>query len=376
MKLISPARVKTKLNILGYSIFGWILKKFVELTRDEEEHALDIYMKAIVMNCLDASTFDDEYIKIVKDSGITATAIGTGGGFESLGARYKLFERNPDVVFGPVTTVKEIRDAKKDGRVAAVINAQNSTMLIRGPKPNFDLLPLYYKLGLRILMPTYNTRNLFAEGCDERTNGGLSKYGLELVEEMNKLNILYDSSHMGIQDTLDGCEYAKFPVCTHSNARSVCDNVRNRTDQEIKAIAEKDGVLGLVTYPSFVNWTKTDEGVKPTIEDAMDHIDYIANLVGIKHVGLGFDFVEGSAGPDDRARRIRPPRPDDGLLTRPNVWGKRAPSGYWEFTENLDDITKTPNIAKGMVARGYSDQEIRGVLGENWLRVFKRAWGK
>ena len=352
------------------------MKKFIELTKDEEEHALELYKKSIVINCLDASTYDDEYIGIVKDAGITATAIGIGGGFDSVAARHSLIKRNPEVVLGPVTTVKEIRHAKDEGKVAAFFNAQNSTMLIQGPRPNFALLPLYYKLGLRILMPTYNTRNLFAEGCDERTNGGRSKYGLELVEEINKLNIIYDSSHMGIQDTLDGCEYAKFPVCTHSNARAVCDNVRNRTDEEIKAIAEKDGVLGIVTYPSFVKWTKTEEGEKPTIEDVLDHIDYIAKLVGVKHVGFGFDFIEGPAGPDDRAKRLRPPRPDDELLARPNVWGKPAPSGYWEYAEDIDNITKTPNIAKGMVARGYSDTEIRGVLGENWLKVFKRVWGE
>lgn len=289
---------------------------------------------------------------------------------------YSLIERNPEVVFGPVTTVKEIKRAKDEGKVAVFFNAQNSTMLIQGPKPNFDLLTLYYKLGLRILMPTYNTRNLFAEGCDERTNGGLNKYGLDLVDEMNKLNIIYDSSHMGIQDTLDGCEYATFPVCTHSNARTVCDNVRNRTDEEIKAIAVKDGVLGIITYPSFVKLTKTDEGEKPTFEDVLDHIDHIANLVGIKHVGLGFDFIEGSAGLNNRAKRLRPPRPDDSLLNRPNVWGKPAPSGFWEYAEDIDNITKTPNIAKGMIARGYSDQEIKGVLSENWLSVFERAWGE
>jgi membrane dipeptidase len=181
---------------------------------------------------------------------------------------------------------------------------------------------------------------------------------------------------MGVQDTLDVCEYSDFPVCTHSNARLVCDNVRNRTDEEIKAITEKDGVLGIVTYPSFVKWTKTEEGKKPTIEDILDHIDYMAKLVGVKYVGLGFDFIEGSAGPDDRARRLRPPQPDDVLLTRPQVWGKRAPSGYWEYAEHMDNITKTINVAKGMVARGYSDSDIMGVLGENWLRLFAKAWGK
>jgi membrane dipeptidase len=352
------------------------MKKFVDLGKDEEDQALEIYRGSIVLDCLDASTYDQEYIKIMRDAGITCTAMGIDE-FDSIATAFKLLEENVSVVSGPVTTVAEIRRAKEEGRVAVFLNAQNSLMFTRTAyQPNFDLLPIYYKLGLRILMPTYNTRNAFADGCGERTNSGLSRSGLELVERMNKLNIVCDCSHMGVKDTLDVCEYSDFPVCTHSNARVVCDNVRNRTDEEIKAIAEKDGVMGIVTFPSFVKWTETREGRRPTIEDVMDHVDYIANLVGIKHVGLGFDFIEGSAGPDERAKRLRPPRPDEIMLTRPDIWGSPAPSGYWEYAEDIDNIAKTVNMTKGMVARGYSEAETKGVLGENWLRVFKRAWDK
>ncbi len=369
-----------------------IKKKFKELTKDEEEHAVELYEKSIVLNCLDASHWDAEYLNIIRDSGLTATAIGIRGGFQSLAAHHRMIEENPDIVVGPITTVKEIRRAKEERKIAAFFNAQNSTMLIRGPQPDFDLLPLYHKLGLRILMPTYNTRNIFAEGCAERTDGGLSRYGLELVEKMNKLNILCDSSHMGIQDTLDVCEHADFPVCTHSNARAVCDNPRNRTDEEIKAIAEKDGVLGFVAESAFLKWKRAWEGERPTIDDGLNHIDYIADLVGVEHVGIGLDYIEGQAGPFlvtyegrltgrtyqifERAKRLRPPRPDDMLLTRPDIWGRPGPSGYWEGPLDIDHISKTKNLAKGLVARGYSDREIKGVLGENWLRLFKKAWGE
>ena len=366
-------------------------KKVKELTKDQEEHAVELYNKSIVLNCLDASNWDVEYLDIIRDSGITATAIGVEGGFQSVAAHTRMIKESPNTI-GPVKTVKEIRRAKEEKKVATFFNSQNSTMLIQGAEPNFDLLPLYHKLGLRILMPTYNTRNLFAEGCGERTDGGLSRYGIELVEEMNKLNILCDSSHMGIQDTLDVCEYADFPVCTHSNARTVCDNPRNRTDDEIKAVAEKDGVLGFVAESAFVKWMRASEGERPTIDDCLDHIDYIADLVGIEHVGIGLDYIEGQPGPYlvtfkgrltgraynifERAKRLRPPHSDDHLLTRPDIWGRPGPSGYWEGPLDLDHISKTENLAKGLVARGYSDREIQGVLGENWLRLFKKAWGE
>jgi len=245
-----------------------------------------------------------------------------------------------------------------------VFGSQHADFLV-GPPPNLDLLPVYHRLGLRILQPTYNERNVFADGCGERSNGGLSRLGLELVERMNRLRMLFDCSHLGVQDTLDGCEYSDFPVATHSNARSLCDNVRNRTDEEIHAIAEKGGVIGVVAFPSFVKWTKMEQGERPTIEDVLDHIDYISDLVGVEHVGIGLDLIEG--WPLERHRL---------LDRRPDIWGRPTPQGTYDYPEGLDSIDKLPNLAKGLIARGYSDREIRKILGENWLRVFRKAWGE
>jgi len=216
----------------------------------------------------------------------------------------------------------------------------------------------------------HDNRNLYADGCDERKGGGLSHLGMLLVEELNKLNIIYDCSHLSEKSSLDGIEIAKFPVCTHSNARSVCDNPRNKSDEVIKAIAEKDGVLGLVTYPTFVkSGLKTEKGERPTIEDALDHVDYIADLVGINHVGIGWDFVTGE---DPKTPKIR-----DSYPWTSDVWGIPGPNGISaQYAEGLSEIGETCNLSKGLLARGYSKKEIEGVLGQNWLRVFKRAWGK
>ena len=337
-------------------------KKIINLTKDEEGHALELYRKSIVIDGLQSSEFDDDYTRKVRDSGVTATYLSAGS-VEETSNRYRLIQRNPDVVFGPVTTVKEIREAKEKGKLAAFFGNQDANFL----NGNLDALPIYHKLGLRIIQPVHFGRNIFADSCEERSPGGLSVMGARLVEEMNRLNMIFDASHLSIQSSLDGIEISKFPVCTHSNARAVCDNVRNRTDEEIKAIAEKNGVIGVVPYPAFTKWTKTEKGERPTIEDLLDHFDHIANIVGIKHVGVGTDFIAGWSMEKHRWFHS---------IGRTDVWGFPGPKGIVDYDVGFATIDEFPNLAKGLVARGYSDQEIRGVLGENWLRVFRNAWGE
>jgi membrane dipeptidase len=335
------------------------MKKIVDMKKDEKEHALELYRKSIVIDCLQSSEMDDAYVTKMRDSGVTATYLSAGS-IDHVASRYQLIQRNSDVVFGPVTTVQEIRTAKEKGKLAAFFGRQDADFL----NGNLGTLPMYHKLGLRIIQPVHNGRNPYADTCEERSPGGLSDLGVKLVEEMNELDMIFDASHLCIKSSLDGIETSDFPVCTHSNARAVCDNVRNRTDEEINALAEKDGVLGIVSYPSFVKWTDTARGKRPTIEDLLDHVDYIAKLVGIKHVGVGLDLIEG--WPLERHRWLE---------RRPEVWGHLGPRRIVEYAEGLATIDELPNLALGLVARGYSDQEIKGVLGENWLRVFRRAWG-
>ena len=304
------------------------------------------------------------------DSGVTATNLD-GGSIERIADICNVINKHSDILLGPISTVREILRAKKEGKIAVFFGAESAEEVLdsRERKVNLEHLSLFYKLGLRIVQPSYNNRNVFADGCAEMANGGLSIQGLELVERMNKLNMIVDCSHVGVKTTLDVCEHAKFVVSTHSNARAVCDNVRNRTDEEIKAIAEKDGVLGIVSFPTFVKWTETEKDKWPHIEDLLDHIDHIDKLVGIKHVGVGLDLVEGTD-------ILGPLVPGKGLLRWPDLYGKPGSDGFYRYTMGLSTISELPNLAKGLVVRGYSDRDIKGVLGENWLRVFKKAWGE
>ena len=349
-------------------------KRFLDLSKDEEQHALDLYRKSIVIDCHQDSLMTDEYILKMRDTSIAAVNLD-GGSFEKMAEKHMIIDTHPDIMTGPISTAQEMVEAKKKGKIAVFLGAESADEVLRSASSsdhltiNLDLLHFFHRLGLRIIQPTYNDRNVFADGCNETANGGLSNLGLELVEKMNRLNLIADCSHVGIKTTLGLCEHARFVVCTHSNARAVCDNVRNRTDEEIKAIAEKDGVMGLVSFPTFVKWTRTGKGEWPTIEDLLDHVDYIDKVIGARHVGVGLDLVEGTTvlGPITLGK---------GLGRWPRVYGSPGPDRFYHYTEQLDSTTSLPNLAKGLVARGYSDDEIEQVLGENWLRVFRKAWGK
>jgi len=310
---------------------------------------------------------DVGYFKKLSEIGVPASSFTV---FESYDAHwevlkrlkpwYDLFEEHSDNVI-LVDTTRDIERAKREGKFGIIMNAQNATIL----GDDVNLLSVYKKLGLRILQLAYYEQNLLGEGCGERTNGGLTNFGIEVVEEMNRLRLIIDLSHCGDQVTMDAIKYSKSPVLiTHSNARGIVDHARNKTDEQIKALANRGGVIGVVAWSPFCEVRK---GVRPTVEDLLDIVDYIVKLVGPDYVGLGLD--------------LNPFTP----LEQYNKWAQfypelRPKGGYFERTvftnkDGVDDITRLPEITMGLVVRGYSDQDIEKILGLNFLRVFKEVLG-
>ena len=336
-------------------------------TRDTKEHAMELYRRSIVVDCHLDSVLDDGYIVKMLESGVTAVNLD-GGDIGRISEKREVIKGHPDELMGPVTKVREIRRAKEEGRIAVFLGAENAEEVLDSTemRPNIGRLSSFRALGLRIVQPCYNNRNVFADGCSEKADGGLSNAGLELVGRMNDLELIVDCSHVGVRTTLDVCENVEFVVSTHSNARAVCDNPRNRTDEEIKALAEKGAVLGMVAFPTFVSWR---DASRPTVGDLLDHVDYIDDLVGVRHVGIGLDLVEGT-------RVLGPVTLGQGLTRWPELYGMPDADGFYRYVEGLESITGLRNLAVGLVERGYSDAEVAGVLGENWLQVFERAWGE
>lgn len=258
-----------------------------------------------------------------------------------------------------VTTAEEMRQTKADGVVGSYANLQPL-----GPIP-YDLMAIdnAYARGLRSLMLTYNSMTTVGSGCTERVDAGLSRHGVRVVEHCNALGIVVDTSHCGPQTTLDACQFSSLPVtANHTTARGVYDHARGKDDDCLRAIAGTGGVVGVVAVPAFLTDAET-----PTIDHMLDHIEHIARLVGWEHVAIGTDWP--LQAPIDLQQPLFMPdnmdtafRPEDMLDVRVNLAG-------------FDDCRDMPNVTRGLVKRGWDEREIKGVLGENALRVFEAVCG-
>ena len=224
---------------------------------------------------------------------------------------------------------------------------------------------IFYQLGLRVCGVVYTRRNTLADGCGEKTDCGLSRIGEVFVEELNKLHVLIELSHCQTKSSLQVIELSRDPVAfTHSNTRGVYDHVRNLTDEQIQACAEKGGVIGVNGFSSFLHSKGLEEGA--TVADAIDHIDYIANLVGANHVGIGLDSTESRTV--EEALELQRAYPELGSSKEtPTLESIRKRYA-------LKTILDIRDYARGLVAKGYSDQEILGILGGNWLNLLKKVW--
>ena len=218
------------------------------------------------------------------------------------------------------------------------------------------------ELGVRSVMLTYNIQDYVGAGCTERTNAGLSHYGLAVVEKLNSLGVIVDTSHCGPQTTLDACELSRAPVtANHTSAGALYSHDRSKSDDEIRAVAQTGGVIGVYAVPFFL----APAASRPGMPTMLDQIDYMANLVGWEHVGIGTDWPYMAPG-DIPADMV--PLMEDLGFRKEHELGAEHLDGY-------SDARDFMNITRGLVARGYDDDAIRGILGGNYLRVFESVCG-
>jgi len=248
--------------------------------------------------------------------------------------------------------------AKREGRRAGFLNTQDTLDL----GLNIGRLDQFHQFGMRMIQLTYNSVNHVGGGCTDRTDCGVTRFGAEVIARMNDLGILVDVSHCGDRTTLDACKLSRAPVvASHAGARGLLAHSRNKADEALRAIADTGGYVGLFCVPQFL----TDDP-HPTIEHFLDHVDYVAGIVGIDRVGIGTDWpLQSPAWGMERLHEWLMGHgfdADDGFATPKTLAG-------------FDDYRDLPNITRGLVARGFSDDEIVGVLGGNFLRVFRAVCG-
>jgi membrane dipeptidase len=258
----------------------------------------------------------------------------------------------------------DFRAAKERGQRVGFLSCQDTGGLDPTHDPYLDRFHDLYEFGLRVVGLTYNMQNSVGGGCTERTDTGISNFGARLIERANELGVIVDTAHSGRRTTLDACELSAQPViASHTAAAGVYKHDRGKTDEQLTAIAQTGGLIGIVAAPFFLG--SADAAHELTVSTMFEHLDYVAELVGWEHVGIGTDWPMQM---DQDTLRLfvgnldRVGFRDDHKVTATTLAGFRD---YRDF----------PNITRGLVARGYTDEQIKGILGENFLRVFEQVCG-
>jgi len=204
--------------------------------------------------------------------------------------------------------------------------------------------------------------NLAGSGCLERVDGGLTDYGIEMMQEMNRLGILVDLSHVGYQTSRDAVQFSSKPVAvTHGNSLSRVNHKRNKPDDLLKAIADKGGVIGATIFPPFLK----EGGVKADLSDFVAMIDYMVNLIGIDHVGVETDFTEGYG----REFFVK-------ILTGNSKRGPKMDMSFLPVAnpKGLESARDFPNVTAALLEHGYAERDVRKITGENFLALFREVW--
>jgi membrane dipeptidase len=248
-----------------------------------------------------------------------------------------------------VETVDDIFRARAAGKLAVTFDIEGMNAL----NGDIGMVDLYYRLGVRQMLFAYNRNNAAGGGCHDQ-DVGLTDFGRAVIAEMNRVGMVVDCSHCAYKTSMEAMELSRAPVIfSHANARKVCDHERNIWDDQIKACAATGGVIGVTGVGRFMG----EKG--PVVEHLVEHIDHIAGLVGPEHVGFGMDSIlkqHKPFQPFTRSREFWPERqyPDTG-------------SGYVAPEQ-------VPQLTQALLDRGYNEKDIRGILGENFLRIARQVW--
>jgi len=315
-------------------------------------------------------------IKEVLDSGTNVVRISLGSplppdtAYQIVVNTYAQYERHinthRDYLMKAACTA-DIDTAKKEGRLALMYYFQNSTPI------GFDLdkIDFFYNLGITSIQLTYNIRNLVGDGCMDRTNSGLSEFGINVIERMNSLNMLVDLSHASMATMADGIKHSKQTVIVgHSGCKAVYDHPRNTTDKNMKALADKGGVIGIYQINPFLGPKERN-----TLDDYLNHIDHAVKVAGIEHVGISSDR-EYQYIPDTEEEKKRLEKEMIGKSTKGVFRGPDKNKIDWPFfIAELNGPRRMETVWAGLEQRGYKTGDIEKIMGLNFYRIFKEVIG-
>jgi membrane dipeptidase len=320
--------------------------------------ASEIHAGATVIDGLQYSNWDRALFEELKAGGLSAvhaTIVYWEDARQTLSLLAdwnRRFREHADLI-RPARSGADIRAAKAEGRVAFVFGAQNCTPI----EQDMGLVEVFRYLGLMVMQLTYNNQSPLGTGCYETADAGLTRFGREVVREMNRVGMIVDLSHSAEITTLETIACSRRPVCiSHANPNFFHQNVRNKPDKVLRALAESGGMLGFSLYPLHIG------GSSCRLEDFTAMVARTADLMGVDRIGIGSDTVRG--WPDSVLHWMRNGR-----------WTQAESKASWP---DWQDWYRGPadfgNLTAGLLARGFSGEDVAKIMGGNWLRFMDEGF--
>lgn len=320
----------------------------------------ELHRDALVIDGLIISRWGPEIFQAMHQGGLTAANCtccvweGFAATMEAV-SRWKEWFREYSDILIQVYTTSDVRRAKREDKVGVILGLQNTTAF----EDHLPFIQIFKELGVGVAQLTYNTANGVGSGCYESHDGGLTDFGREVVAEMNRVGMLVDLSHVGHKTSEDAIRASQKPVAySHCCPAALKIHPRNKTDEQLRLIAEHGGFVGVTMFPPFLS-----RGVESTVEDYLDAVEHIINVCGEDQVGVGTDFTQGHE--DDFFDYITH---DKGRFRKLTDFGPVI------MPEGIRRIEDFPNITEAMQRRGWPESRIRKVMGENWLRLLEEVW--
>jgi membrane dipeptidase len=295
----------------------------------------------------------EKYLPRLKASGYDVVSLTVGGDRDKMpGTITRIAKESAYFLARPddyvlVKTVQDIERAKREDKLAVIFHFQGTNPV----DSDINMVATYYELGIRHMLMAYNLRNAVGDGCKERTDDGLSRFGVRLVEEMNRVGMVVDCTHTGHKTSMEAMEFSTAPVVfSHANPKALKEHPRNIADDQIKACAKTGGVIGVNGVGIFLG---DNDG---STETQIRHVDYLVQMVGADHVGFALDWVIYSA------------------TTTPSAWNPPAPGDVpWPDIKHVEP-EQMPAFTEGLLKMGYKEADVGNILGGNWLRIAREVW--
>ena len=308
----------------------------------------------------------DEITKLIRESGVTAVKATLGGAIgnfemavEDVSYAQQLMEKRPDL-FLNLRTAADFERARKEQKLGVIYSFESANML----EDKIDRIEMFRGLGVRVMQLTYNRRTPFGVGCLDGDTDGLTDLGRQAIAKMNELGVALDLSHSNTKTTADGIAAStKPPLITHAGCRAVYMHPRNKEDGELKALADKGGVVGIYMLPYIAASPK-----QPMLDDYLQHLEHALKVCGEDHVGVGSDvpFFRVDDSDLEEMKKAAEKRKADGIAAP----GEDRPT----YIPDLNTPRKMELIADALLKRGHKSAVVEKILGANFRRVFGEIW--